>query len=114
MAVEPETWLRMYPEFEVPEDQKKAWLADRQGAIIGADLAKRFGWKVGDRVPLQATIYRRPDGAAWEFNISGIYDSPVKGTDKSQLFFHYAYLNESLRTITLGDQVGWYVIKVSD
>ena len=60
MAVDPESWLRMYPEFVVPEDQKKAWLADRQGAIVGADLAKRFGWKVGDRVPLQATIYRTP------------------------------------------------------
>jgi putative ABC transport system permease protein len=114
MAVEPESWLRMYPEFVLTEDEKKAWLADRQGAIVGIDTAKRFGWKVGDRVPLQATIFRRPDGTAWEFNISGIYDSPVKGTDKTQLFFHYAYLNESLRTMTLGNQVGWYVIKVND
>jgi putative ABC transport system permease protein len=114
MAVEPESWLRMYPEFVITEDEKKAWLADRQGAIVGIDTAKRFGWKKGDRVPLQATIFRRPDGSAWEFNISGIYDSPVKGTDKTQLFFHYAYLNESLRTMTLGNQVGWYVIKVND
>lgn len=114
MAVDPESWLRMYPEFVLTEDEKKAWLADRQGAIVGIDTAKRFGWKVGDRVPLQATIFRRPDGTAWEFNISGIYDSPVKGTDKTQLFFHYAYLNESLRTMTLGNQVGWYVIKVND
>ena len=60
MAVDAESWFRMYPEFAVPEDQMKAWLADRQGAIIGADLAKRFGWKVGDRVPLQATIFRAP------------------------------------------------------
>jgi putative ABC transport system permease protein len=114
MAVEPESWLRMYPEFVITEDEKKAWLADRQGAIVGIDTAKRFGWKKGDRVPLQATIFRRPDGSAWEFNVSGIYDSPVKGTDKTQLFFHYAYLNESLRTMTLGNQVGWYVIKVND
>lgn len=114
MAVEPESWLRMYPEFVITEDEKNAWLADRQGAIVGIDTAKRFGWKKGDRVPLQATIFRRPDGSAWEFNISGIYDSPVKGTDKTQLFFHYAYLNESLRTMTLGNQVGWYVIKVND
>ena len=89
MAVDAESWLRMYPEFTVPDDQKKAWLADRQGAIVGADTTKRFGWKVGDRVPLQATIFRRPDGLAWEFNIRGIYDSPIKGTDKTQLFFHY-------------------------
>lgn len=114
LAVDPESWLRMYPEFVLTEDEKQAWLADRQGAVVGIDTAKRFGWKVGDRVPLQATIFRRPDGAAWEFNISGIYDSPVKGTDKTQLFFHYANLNESLRTMTLGNQVGWYVIKVND
>jgi putative ABC transport system permease protein len=115
MAVDPESWLRMYPEFAITEDEKKAWLDDRQGAIVGIDTAKRFGWKVGDRVPLQATFMRRPDGSAWEFNIRGIYDSPVKGTDKTQLFFHYAYLNESLRTMTtIANQVGWYVIKVDE
>ena len=114
MAVDAENWFKMYSEFVVPDDQMKAWLADRQGAIIGADLAKRFGWKVGDRVPLQATIFSRPDRRAWEFNISGIYDSPVKGTDKTQLFFHWALLNEVLRTTQFGNQVGWYVIKVDD
>ena len=114
MAVEGESWLRMYPEFVIPEDQKKAWLADRSGAIVGADTARRFGWKVGDRIPLQATIFRRPDGAAWEFNVQAIYDSPVKGTDKTQLFFHYEYLNEAVRAIGFADQIGWYVIKVED
>jgi putative ABC transport system permease protein len=114
MAVDPESWLRMYPEFAITDDEKTAWLADRQGAIVGIDTAKRFGWKVGDRIPLQATFMRRPDGSAWEFNIRGIYDSPVKGTDKTQLFFHYAYLNETLRTMTIANQVGWYVIKVDE
>lgn len=114
MAVEPESWLRMYPEFQVPEDQKKAWLADRVGAIVGADTARRFGWKVGDRIPLEATIFRRPDNRAWEFTIDGIYDSPVKGTDKTQLFFHYDYLSEVLRDVGISGQVGWYVIKVAD
>jgi putative ABC transport system permease protein len=114
MAVEPESWLRMYPEFQLPEDQKKAWVADREGAIVGADTAKRFGWKLGDRIPLEATIYRRPDHTAWEFNIDGIYDSPVKGTDKTQLFFHYAYMYEAVRDSGFAGQVGWYVIRVAD
>ena len=114
MAVDPEAWLRMYPEFEITPEEKKAWLADRSGAIVGADTAKRFGWKVGDRVPLQATIFRRPDGAGWEFNIVGIYDSPVKGTDKTQLFFHWAFLDEVLRNTMFGGQVGWYVIRAAD
>lgn len=114
MAVEPEGWMRMYPEFQITPEEMKAWLADRSGAIVGRDTANRFGWKVGDRVPLQATIFRRPDGAAWEFNIVGIYDSPVKGTDKTQLFFHWSFLDEALRNTNFSGQVGWYVIKVSD
>jgi putative ABC transport system permease protein len=114
MAVDAATWMEMYPEFTLPEDQKKAWLADREGAIVGADTAKRFGFKVGDRVPLQATIFRRPDRQAWEFNIRGIYSSPVKGTDKTQLFFHWEFLNEVVKNTTFGNQVGWYVIKVND
>ena len=114
MAVDAESWLRMYPEFQVPEEQRKAWLGDRQGALVGADTMKRFGWKLGQRIPLQATIYRRPDGLAWEFNISGVYDSPIKGTDKTQLFFHYEYLNEVLRSTRFGNQVGWLVVRVNN
>ena len=78
-------------------DQKKAWLADRTGAIVGIDTAKKFGWKIGDRVPLISPIYRKPDGLPWEFTIDGIYDSPEKGTDKTQFFFHYDYMNETFR-----------------
>jgi putative ABC transport system permease protein len=114
MAVDPETWLAMYSEYVVPEEQKRAWFADRTGAIVGADLAKRFGWKVGDRVPLKGTIYQKPDGSPWEFTIDGIYDSPVKGTDKTQFFFHYDFLNESVRGTFMADQVGWYLIKVAN
>ena len=58
MAVDPESWLQMYPEFEVPAEQKKTWFADRTGAVIGADLAKSLRWKVGDRVPLLARFIR--------------------------------------------------------
>jgi len=113
-AVDPESWLSMYPEYEVTEDQKKTWFADRTGAIVGIDTAKRFGWKVGDRVPLQGTIYRKPDESPWEFTIDGIYDSSVKGTDKTQFFFHYNYLNETIGPGFGRDQVGWYIIKVEN
>jgi putative ABC transport system permease protein len=114
MAVDPESWLRMYPEFTIPEDQKKAWFADRTGAIVGVTTAKRFGWKVGDRIPLQATIFSRPDRRAWEFTIDGIYDSPVKGTDKTNMFFHYDYLDEVVRNTGFSGNVGWYVIRIHD
>ena len=115
MAVDPESWLAMYPEFEVPEDQKKAWFGNRIGAVIGADLAKRFNWKVGDRVPLLAPIYSVAKDGPWEFTIDGIYDSSRQGVDKTQFFFHYDYLNETLQKIgPLADQVGWYVFRVAD
>ena len=115
MAVDPPSWLRMYPEFEVPEDQQKAWLNDRTGAIIGIDLAQKWGWKLGDRVPLISPIYRKPDGTPWEFTIDGIYNSAKQGVDKTQFFFHWEYLNETFRNSGfLNGQVGWYVFRVAD
>jgi putative ABC transport system permease protein len=115
LAVEPESWLRVYPEFVVPADQKQGWLADRTGAMVGVETARRFGWRVGDRVPLQGTIYRRPDGGPWEFTIDAIYDSPESTVDRTQFFFHQTYLNETLAPGAYGhDEVTYYVIKVAD
>ena len=116
MAVDPESWLRMYPEFEMPEEQKKAWFADRAGAVVGIDTAKKFGWKVGDHVPLISPIYRKPDNSPWDFTIRGIYDSSKKGVDKTQFFFQYNYMNEALRAAKVGfaDIIGWYVFRVED
>src|SRR5687768_13109691 len=113
-AVDPESYLAMYPEFTIPEDQKKTWVANRTGALVGVDTAERFGWKVGDRVPLRGTIYRTPDDSPWEFTIDGIYDSPLAGTDKTMFLFHYDYLNETLTQNYGRDQVGWYIVKVED
>jgi putative ABC transport system permease protein len=103
----------MFPEFELPEDQRKAWLEDRQGAIVGRATAERFGWKVGDRIPIQATIWTKKDGSSgWEFNLRGIYDSDRPGVDTSQFFFHYTYFDES-RQFAEGS-VGWYVVRIAD
>ena len=111
MVVEPEPFMQIYPEFKIPPDQVKAWLADRQGAIVGADLAKRFGWKIGDRIPITGTIWQPKQGQTWEFNVAGIYDGD-QGVDKTQFFFRYDYLDENRR----GGQglVGWYVVKIAD
>ncbi|HSK08879.1 MAG TPA: FtsX-like permease family protein, partial [Vicinamibacterales bacterium] len=113
IPVEPECHLRMFPEFMLPDDQRQAWLADRQGAIVGRATADRFGWQVGDRIPLQATIWRKKDGSTnWEFNLRGIYDSAQPGVDTSQFFFHYSYLDES-RLFGEGF-VGWYYVRIAD
>ena len=111
-AVEPEAWLQMYPEYVLTADRQQAWYGNRTGAIVGRALADRFGWKVGDRVPLQPTIFRKADDSPWAFTIEGIYEAGQQGTDTTQMFFHYDYLNETRQI--LKDQVGWYVIRVSD
>lgn len=112
IAVEPEPFLEIYKEYELPADQKAAWLADRQGVIVGRDLADRFDWAVGDRIPIQATIWQPADGGqTWEFNISGIYDG-TDGVDKSQFFFRYDYLDEN-RAQGEG-AVGWYTVQIAD
>jgi len=113
IPVDPECMLRMYPEFTLPEEQKKAWIADRQGAIVGRQTAAKFGWKVGDRIPLQATIWSKQDGSnAWEFNLDGIYSGTEQGTDETQFFFHYKYFDES-RQFAHGE-VGWYVVRIAN
>jgi putative ABC transport system permease protein len=112
MAVEPESFMKIYPEFRVPPDQVAAWAADRQGAIVGVDLAERFNWTVGDRIPIQGTIWQpKGDGQTWEFNIVGMYDGEP-GIDKTQFFFRYDYLDENRQQ---GEGlVGWYVVKIAD
>ena len=111
IVVEPDVHLDMYPEYVVPASQKAAWLADRQGAIVGRDLANRFDWQIGDRVPLQATIWQPRQGNTWEFNVAGIYDGD-DGVDRTQFFFHYDYLDEN-RAVGEG-LVGWYVVRIDD
>ena len=112
IVVEPEPFMKIYPEYRLPPEQMKAWLDDRQGAIVGVDLAKRFEWKIGDRVPIGATIWQpKGGGQTWEFNIVGIYDGE-EGVDKTQFFFKYDYLDEN----RAGGQgaVGWYIVKIAD
>ncbi len=111
IAVEPEPFMKLYPEYKVPPEQMKAWLADRQGVMVGVDLAERFGWKVGDRIPIVGTIWQPKQGQVWEFNIAGLYDGDA-GVDKTQFFFRYDYLDENRR----GGEglVGWYIVKIGD
>ena len=112
IAVEPDALIKIYPEFVLPPDQAEAWKNDRQGAIIGSSLADRFGWKIGDRVPLTAPIWLpKGGGTTWEFNIRGIYTGG-DAVDKTQMFFRYDYLDEN-RANGQG-QVGWYVVKIAD
>ncbi len=98
----------MYPEFKIPDDQWAAFLADREGCVIGRSTAQKFGFKVGDRVPIVASIF----GGVWEFNVRGIYDGARTEDDTTQFWFRADYLEER-RTWGKG-LVGWYVVKVDN
>lgn len=110
-AVEPELFFEMYPEYSLPEDRKAAWIADRQGIIVGQSVAQRFGWKVGDRISLRSNIYSNKDGTtAWDFNICGIY--AATNGDSNSVYFHYKYFNEAR---TFGeDNIGYAVVRIDD
>jgi putative ABC transport system permease protein len=112
MPVKPEEFMRMYPEFKLPKEQMDAWLKTRTGAIAGRTTADRFGWKVGDKIPIQGTIWRTKDGSPmWTFDLVGIYEG-TKETDTSNFFFRHDYFDER-RAFGTGS-VGWYYIRVKD
>jgi putative ABC transport system permease protein len=113
MAVEPDEFLGMYPEFVVSDQTKKAWLTTKTGAIVGRVTADRFGFKVGQKVPLQATIWRpKAGGMTWTFDIIGIYEGATKETDTSMFLFRSDYLQEN--NVFGEGNVGWYYIRVGD
>ena len=109
IVVEPEAHLAMYPEFTLSPEQRAAWLADRQGAIVGRDLADRFGWRIGDRIPIQATIWQPKQGTTWEFNIVGIYDGG-DGVDKSTDVLPIRLPRREPGPGRTG-VVGWYIVQ---
>jgi putative ABC transport system permease protein len=112
IAVEPEEFLATYSEFVVSDEAKKTWFSNRTGVLVGKTLAARYGWKVGDRVPIEATFLRPKQGNTWTFEVSGIYDGKTKETDTTGFFFRHDYLDENR---AWGEGLtGWYYIRVKD
>jgi putative ABC transport system permease protein len=107
-AVDKDTWFDVYPEYVLPKDRRDAFMRDRQACLVGRGLAKRFGFKVGDRLPLRGTIWT----GTWEFNVVGIYDGNRPDVDTTQLLFRFDYLEER-RQFGKGT-VGWYVVKLAN
>lgn len=108
------TMLDMYPEYELTAAQRKAFDADRTAAVVGESLAERHGWKIGDTIPMQATIFPTKGSNNWEFKLAGIYkvrDSKRKG-EENQLWFHWKYFDESNDYVK--SRVGWYMVKLDD
>jgi putative ABC transport system permease protein len=111
-AIDPESYLDMYPEYILPADERKAFLLDREGCIVGRKLADQYGWKIGDQIPLRGTIF----AGTWTFNLRGIYDGVDKATDKATFFFHWSLLNETIkkRFPRRAEQTGVFVVQLAD
>lgn len=113
IVIEPEKHLKLFPEFLLKPEEKDKFLHTRTAAIVGRVTANRFGWQVGDRIPIQGTIWRpKGGGDTWTFDLVGIYDGAKKETDTSQFFFHYDYFDET-RSFGQGS-IGWYHLRVKD
>ena len=111
-AVDPTSYLALYPEFVVTDAARAAWMRDRKGVLVGRKLATKFGWQVGDNIPMRGTIY----AGTWNFTLRGIYDGADAGTDENQMLMHWAYLNETVRARQpkRGDYVGVFVVGIRD
>lgn len=110
-VVDPQSYLELYPEFVLPEDQKAAFFRDRKGFIAGRKLAAKYGWKPGDIVTLRGTIFP----GQWDMVMRGIYKGRDQTVDETQFIFHWAYMNETMKKISprRADQVGFYMIGVT-
>jgi putative ABC transport system permease protein len=106
-AMDVDNWRKVFPEFNIPEEQWQNYVKDRQGAIAGAATAKRFGWKVGDRIPIKGTFL----GGVWEFNLDGIYHGTRQADDETQFWFQWKRFEEQVPAQYKGN-VGWYTVKV--
>src|ERR1700686_1880320 len=109
-VIDPQSQREVYPELIVPDEQWANFLKDRQGAIAGAQTAERFGWKIGDRIPIKTTLY---GGGSWEFNLDGIYHGKRPQDDESQFWFQWDYFEERMPQNFKGN-AGWYVLKLDN
>ncbi|HWN82856.1 MAG TPA: FtsX-like permease family protein [Candidatus Udaeobacter sp.] len=107
-AIDPETYFGIYPEFILPAGELETFQRERTACVVGEGLAKEFGWKLGDTVPLKGTIYP----GDWDFVIRAIYKGKDETVDTRQLFFHWNFLDE--RNFMGKGNVGIYMVEVAD
>ena len=114
MAVDPESYLEVYSDYTVLDDEtRERWIKNRQGVIVGETLAKIYGWKVGDLIPISSNIFSKSDGShVWDMVVEGIFKANEAQGDTNYLLFHYKYFIE---TQTFGsDYVGWLILTTKD
>jgi len=112
--IDAENYLKMFPEIHIPPDQVQAFLNTRTGAIIGKKLAAKYGWKIGDKIPLTSAIWvKKSDGTSnWTFDVVGIFENVENDFQSNMLFFNYDYFDEA-RSTGAGT-AGYYVLGITD
>ena len=111
--VEASTYFDLFPEIKIRKDQLDALIKTRTGAVIGRKLAEKYGWKVGDTIPIKSTIWTKQDGTSdWSFTVVGIFENPGDTAQEQRLFFNNDYFDEA-RSIYKG-LVGWYSVSIEN
>ncbi|NNF17302.1 MAG: FtsX-like permease family protein [Gammaproteobacteria bacterium] len=112
MAVDPESFLDVYDDYVLTPAEAEAWLKNRQGLIAGESVARTFGWKVGDRIPINSNIFSQRDGSTvWDFDVVAIYRGKDEQSDSNSVYFHYKYFNETQSFG--GNFIGWMGVRTT-
>ena len=111
--VQPLDWFDLHPEFVIDPGELQAFARTRTGAVAPAGLAEKYGWTVGDKLPLQGQIYAMRDGSRlWEFDLVGTYRAPENEPQPGEFLFHYDFFSEANE---FGEgNVGWFVVRITD
>ncbi|MEX2223651.1 MAG: ABC transporter permease [Candidatus Rokuibacteriota bacterium] len=114
-AVDPARYLDMYPEFTVAQAHREAFVKTRTGALAGQRLVDRFGWKVGQKLPISSEIHPKADGSmSWEFDLVGIIDAedPAVRGNTDMVLINVAYFDEARQSGR--GKTGWYIVRIAD
>lgn len=110
-----DNYFNVFSEFQLSPEEREAFRKTRTGAVVGAELAKKFGWKVGDKIPLQATIFPQKGGQnTWTFDLVGIYHiaDPKQRGQEGAMFFNWDYFDEARQSGN--GTIGWYIERLTD
>jgi len=111
-AVDAETFLDMYPEFLIPHEEFETFKKERNSCVVGQKIMEKFGWKIGDIIPIEGDIFP----GHWQFVIRGVYKGKDRTVDETQMFLQWAYLEEQLKQVApyRAGKVGWYAIQIAN
>jgi putative ABC transport system permease protein len=108
------TVFKVFPEAKFPPGELRDWQGDRQGLMVGADLAARYGWKVGETIPIRSKMFRKDGSTTWYFHLDGIYHAKLPSAYENFFIAHYQYFNRSVADPRLHDEVFQYIERIDD